>query len=92
MRSLTFADRPYEFAVIINENREFFTAMHAILPFAKYRQLGNLWKMPREFIDDEDWVEETMSVVMSGMGNDAGHGVTSCVGNPILKVRPTGRK
>ena len=29
--------------------------------------------MPRELIDDEDWVKETKSVVMGGMGDDAGH-------------------
>ena len=73
MRLLMFADRPYEFAGIIKKNREFFTAMHAILPSAKYHQLGNLWKMPRELIDDEDWVKETKSVIMSGIGEDAGH-------------------
>jgi hypothetical protein len=73
MRSLAFTDRPYEFAGIIKKNSDFFTAMHAILPSAKYYQLGNLCKMPRELIDDEDWVKETKSVVMSGMGDDAGY-------------------
>lgn len=64
MRSLTFADRSYEFADIIKKNRELFTAMHAILSSSIYHQLGNLWKMPRELVDDEDWVNETISFVI----------------------------